>query len=281
MVDQIRTDDRPIFASTGIGGAPALVFRPHPTNASARRTIDGNGVPPPSLSPPLATRHHTSPLPLPLGVQSPPPPLLVHANSSPLIGARSRLPGATMGSGMGGGAGVDVEGDWYDEECASPSPTSIHSSSSSRDSLHPLPNEHHPHHHQPLTPPHPHHHHHHQPHARSHHKSPLHMLSDTPPMSGASSTFDLESASEYCRQHVGYVSFGDIEGLGRPAAEEEEERVERLRLMREGEEGKRKKWLWSWLGATSAATGGPAGPQQGHGHQESGEVRRPKTPGLA
>ncbi|KAG8815530.1 hypothetical protein FRC19_000977 [Serendipita sp. 401] len=112
------TDDRPIFASTGIGGAPALVFRPHPTNASARRTIDGNGVPSPSLSPPLATRHHTSPLPLPLGVQvqSPPPPLLVHANSSPLIGARSRLPGATMGSGMGGGAGVDVEGDWYDEE---------------------------------------------------------------------------------------------------------------------------------------------------------------------
>ncbi|KAG8815529.1 hypothetical protein FRC19_000976, partial [Serendipita sp. 401] len=110
------------------------------------------------------------------------------------------------------------------------------------------------------------------------------MLSDTPPLSGASSTFDLESASEYCRQHVGYVSFGDIEGLGRPAAEEEEERVERLRLMREGEEGKRKKWLWSWLGATSAATaaGVPGSSQQGHGHghQETGEVRRPKTPGL-
>ncbi|CAG8677584.1 16101_t:CDS:2, partial [Acaulospora colombiana] len=45
-----------------------------------------------------------------------------------------------------------------------------------------------------------------------------------------SSSFNIESASEFCRQQQGYVSFGDIQGLGRPAGEEEEERLERERI---------------------------------------------------
>lgn len=56
--------------------------------------------------------------------------------------------------------------------------------------------------------------------------------------------FNLESASEYCRQQQGYVSFGEIEGLGWPAGEEEDERLERQRLEIEM---KRKKGWWGWL----------------------------------
>ncbi|KAG8819398.1 hypothetical protein FRC17_010466 [Serendipita sp. 399] len=229
-------------------------------------------------------RQHTSPLPLSGSGLSPTnvsPPSLVHANTSSLIGARpsSRLPTAAAATGLG--QTPDVDGDWsYEEECASPSPTSIHSSSSSRESLHHSsmsPN------HQPLTPPHPHtgaYYH------RSHHH-PSHLLPDTPP---SSSTFNLESASQYCRQQVGYVSFGDIEGLGRPAAEEEEERLERLRLTREGEGGKGK-WLWGLFTAAVGVPGAAGGPSEeaaartgaivgGRGGSDVG-VRRPKTPGVA
>ncbi|PVG02338.1 hypothetical protein CPB86DRAFT_573608 [Serendipita vermifera] len=71
-----------------------------------------------------------------------------------------------------------------------------------------------------------------------------------------SSSFNIESASEFCRQQQGYVSFGDIQGLGRPAGEEEEERLERERLEMEM---RRKKGWWSWI--------------------EDGLISRPKTPG--
>jgi len=72
------------------------------------------------------------------------------------------------------------------------------------------------------------------------------------------SAFNLQSATEYCRQQQGYVSFGEIEGLGWPAGEEEEERLERQRL---DIEMKRKKGWWSWL--------------------EDGILPRPKTPANA
>lgn len=85
--------------------------------------------------------------------------------------------------------------------------------------------------------------------------STSHPTSPSPTHSG---TFNLDVASEYCKQQRGYVSFGDVEGLGRPAGEEEDERAERERI---DAEMRRRKWWPSWLETLDA-----------------GARSRPKTP---
>jgi hypothetical protein len=87
------------------------------------------------------------------------------------------------------------------------------------------------------------------------------------PYSHSGVAFDVRSATEFCRQQQGYVSFGDIQGLGRPFEDEEEERLERERL--EAEQRK-KRGFWGWIeDATHVA------------HNVGGLVSRPKTPAIA
>lgn len=77
-----------------------------------------------------------------------------------------------------------------------------------------------------------------------------------------SAVFDLQSANAFCRQQQGYISFGDIQGLGRPSEFEEDERLERERLE---QEQRKKRGFWGWV---EEAT------------QASGLVSRPKTPAM-
>lgn len=175
------SDERPMFASNGIGAAHGVITRPH--LPSPRKTHDGVLSPAPrrssSPSPPHPHRHHTVPL--------------IHANSSPHFGDTRHSPI-----------------DWsYDESSGPGSPSFMSSGYSSASHL-------------PGTP---------------------------------ASAFNLQSATEYCRQQQGYVSFGEIEGLGWPAGEEEEERLERQRLEIEM---RRKRGWWNWI--------------------EEGILARPKTP---
>jgi hypothetical protein len=64
----------------------------------------------------------------------------------------------------------------------------------------------------------------------------------TPPCTPPS--FNIKVANEVCRSIQGYVSFFEVEGLGRPPAEVEEERLERERL--EKERRAKRSWL-AWF----------------------------------
>jgi len=76
-----------------------------------------------------------------------------------------------------------------------------------------------------------------------------------------STPFNLQLANEYCRQQSGYVSFGEVEGLGWPAGEEEDERLERQKL--EIESKRKNRWL-AWFedaGLSLSRPKTPAHPQ--------------------
>ena len=75
--------------------------------------------------------------------------------------------------------------------------------------------------------------------------SPSSSNPHSPTATSHGGAFNLDVASEYCKQQRGYISFGDVEGLGRPFGEEEEERLERERI--EAQERKKKWWPASWL----------------------------------
>jgi hypothetical protein len=77
----------------------------------------------------------------------------------------------------------------------------------------------------------------------------------TPPCSPRS--FDIKVANEVCRGIQGYVSFFEVEGLGRPLAEVEEERLERERL--EKEQQTKRTWLAWFSSDVFRASSNPSG----------------------
>jgi hypothetical protein len=77
----------------------------------------------------------------------------------------------------------------------------------------------------------------------------------TPPCSPPS--FNIKVANEVCRSIQGYVSFFEVEGLGRPLAEVEEERLERERL--EKEQRAKRSWLAWFSNGVFRASSTPSG----------------------